>query len=78
MALDEAKKVYQPGDSQYGILLSNDEKTAKVIWERANGDIHVAELSSLKTLNNEKSLVAAEDSSVRTNKWTLASEEDLK
>lgn len=44
MAVNQAKKSYQKGDKAYGILISSNEKSAKMIWERNTGATHVAEL----------------------------------
>lgn len=45
MSLNEAKKEYQRGDYGYGILLSKDKSSAKVIWELVSGAVHIAQLS---------------------------------
>ncbi|MDD9266162.1 hypothetical protein ACFPES_03855 [Paenibacillus sp. GCM10023248] len=73
MALDLAKKEYKAGDSQYGILLNKDHKSARIIWERANGGFHIADISiktETRTLEN--------DPNVSKNPvWSLTSQEEL-
>ncbi|RKN59992.1 hypothetical protein [Paenibacillus ginsengarvi] len=44
MALKKAQESYQKGDKAYGILISSDERSAKIIWERNTGATHVGEL----------------------------------
>ncbi|MDQ0874310.1 hypothetical protein QFZ77_002969 [Paenibacillus sp. V4I3] len=68
MALNEAKKAYKTGDSQYGILLSKDHKAARVVWERSNGSFHIADIV-LKI----KSTILNKDENI----WTLVNQEEL-
>ncbi|MDR6550780.1 hypothetical protein [Paenibacillus qinlingensis] len=68
MALNEAKKAYKTGDSQYGILLRKDHKAARVVWERSNGNFHIADIV-LKT----KSTIWNTDEHI----WTLADQAEL-
>ncbi|MCM3273303.1 hypothetical protein [Paenibacillus elgii] len=70
MSLFEAKKAYKPGDSAYGILINNKNSEAKVIWQRADGKLHVADL---KKDDQKTSLSSSNDSP----KWNLANAVDL-
>ncbi|MDU0204898.1 hypothetical protein ACYEXS_35115 [Paenibacillus sp. MAH-36] len=68
MALDEAKKAYKTGDSQYGILLSKDHKAARVVWERSSGGFHIADI----VLKIKSTILNKEE-----NIWTLVNQEEL-
>ncbi|WP_088830749.1 hypothetical protein [Paenibacillus tyrfis] len=70
MSLFEAKKAYKPGDSAYGILINNNNSEAKVIWQRADGKLHVADL---KKDEQKPSLSHSNDSP----KWNLANAVDI-
>ncbi|MBP1990490.1 hypothetical protein [Paenibacillus eucommiae] len=72
MALDEAKKAYKKGDFQYGILLNKDLNSAKIIWERTDGSIHVAELSKASEENQNQNT-----SSPNTPVWSLQFQKDF-
>ncbi|MFB6364452.1 hypothetical protein ACFCP7_10360 [Paenibacillus elgii] len=70
MSLFEAKKAYKAGDSAYGILINSDNSEAKVIWQRADGKLHVADL---KKDDQKNTFSYSNDSS----KWNLADAVDL-
>ncbi|KZE72640.1 hypothetical protein AV654_33275 [Paenibacillus elgii] len=70
ISLCEAKKAYKPGDSAYGIFINNKNSEAKVIWQRADGKLHVADL---KKDDQKTSLSSSNDSP----KWNLADAVDL-
>ncbi|MCY9592239.1 hypothetical protein PC41400_28540 [Paenibacillus chitinolyticus] len=41
----------KPGDLMYALLLKGNKTEAKVVWQRANGDIHVSHLRQSKDLH---------------------------
>ncbi|MEC0245810.1 hypothetical protein P4H65_08375 [Paenibacillus chitinolyticus] len=46
-----ATRGLKPGDLMYALLLRDNKAEAKVVWQRANGDIHVSHLRQSKDPN---------------------------
>ncbi|MFC9778279.1 hypothetical protein [Paenibacillus chitinolyticus] len=58
-----ATRGLKPGDLMYALLLKGNKAEAKVIWQRANGDIHVSHLRQSKDLRGNAvwSLIGSEE-----------------
>ncbi|MEY9095958.1 hypothetical protein [Paenibacillus sp. RC84] len=58
-----ATRGLKPGDLMYALLLHDNKAEAKVVWERANGDIHVSHLRQSKDLHGNAvwSLLGSEE-----------------
>ncbi|MBV6716619.1 hypothetical protein [Paenibacillus chitinolyticus] len=58
-----ATRGLKPGDLMYALLLRDNKAEAKVVWQRANGDIHVSHLRQSKDLHGNAvwSLLGSEE-----------------
>ncbi|MFD7523733.1 hypothetical protein [Paenibacillus chitinolyticus] len=58
-----AARGLKPGDLMYALLLKGNKAEAKVVWQRANGDIHVSHLRQSKDLHGNAvwSLLGSEE-----------------
>ncbi|EGL18602.1 MULTISPECIES: hypothetical protein [unclassified Paenibacillus] len=58
-----AARGLKPGDLMYALLLKGNKAEAKVVWQRANGDIHVSHLRQSKDLHGNAvwSLIGSEE-----------------
>ncbi|MFB7816125.1 hypothetical protein ACFC0X_18305 [Paenibacillus chitinolyticus] len=58
-----ATRGLKPGDLMYALLLKGNKAEAKVVWQRANGDIHVSHLRQSKDLHGNAvwSLLGSEE-----------------